>query len=142
VTLLPRFPVATLVLALLLPGSAVAQSESPPPAASPPPASAVASDEMPVYPRAVTVSSMKSATQGTILTLRSDDAPAAILDWYDAELTKRGWRVERRNEASGRHLLTALEGARKASLLITTKVSAANADRDESQIMLVVTEER
>jgi len=85
---------------------------------------------------------MASPTQGTIVTLRSEDDPTVILDWYDGEFAKRGWQVERRGETGGRNLLTASKGARRASLLITRQASAEEAKHEESQILLVVTEGR
>ena len=131
-----------LALALLLPSLAVAQPASPPAAPTPAPASASLPDDLPIYTPSAVVSSMASPERGTIVTLRSDDDPAAIFEWYRAEFEKRGWRVDRQSETGGQHLVTALKGARKASLLITRKVSAASPDRDEAQILLVVTEER
>lgn len=133
---------AVVALALLLPCPALADPATPPAAPAPSPPSVSLPDDLPVYARAVPISSMTSPASGTIVTLRSEDDPAAILEWYDGEFAKRGWRIERRSESAGRNLLTALKGARKASLLITSKANAESADRNEAQIMLVVTEER
>jgi hypothetical protein len=95
--------------------------EAPPPdarysGADQPPAGLA--DDLPLYAGAAPVSSMSSPSRGTIVDLRSNDAPAAIFAWYRDELPKRGWLLERESETGGHHLVTAIKEGRRATLLI------------------------
>jgi hypothetical protein len=91
-------------------------------------------DDVPLYAQATPISSMSSPQRGTIVNLRSGDPADAIFGWYQAELPKRGWILEKQSGAGGQHLLTALKGGRKATVMITTGASA-------TQILLTVLSE-
>lgn len=131
-------------LALLLPPLAVADPTAAPPA-EPPVAAAPAPnaipDDLPLYAGAIPVSSMTSQQRGTIVNLRSSDAPDRIFEWYRAELPRRGWLVEKQDGAGAQHLVTAYKGGRKASLLISARPAAEDDAKTEAQILLVVTED-
>lgn len=131
---------------LLLPSLAVADP-TPTPTAPPtePPAAATPApsglpEDLPLYAGAVAISSMSSPASGTIVNLRSSDAPDAIFEWYRAELARRGWFVAKQDGAGAQHLVIAHKGGRKASLLISAKAAEGDA-KPEAQILLVVTED-
>jgi hypothetical protein len=63
--------------------------------------------------------------------LRSADPADQVFGWYQAELPKRGWVLEKQSGAAGQHLLTALKAGRKATVMITTGASS-------TQILLTV----
>lgn len=77
-------------------------------------------DDLPLYERAIPISSMATQDRGTIVNLRSEDPAEPIFGWYQAELPKHGWLVEKQSGAGGQRLITARKGSRKATVLVTT----------------------
>jgi hypothetical protein len=84
----------------------------------PPPAGAPLPDDLPLYAPAEPVATMSSGAHGTVVDLHTADAPEVVRAWYATELPRRGWRLERQNDAGTRHLLTASKGSRHASVSI------------------------
>lgn len=76
------------------------------------------SDDVPIFPNATTVGSMTSPTSGTIVNLNSPDAADAIFAWYQQELPKRGWMLDKQSASTFSHLVTATQDTRKATVLI------------------------
>jgi len=102
--------------------------------AAPDPSTPLASD-VPLYGPARPISSMASPARGTIVNLRSDDAPEQVSAWYGTELAARGWELEKQSGAAGTHLVTARKGGRKATVLITSGAQG-------TQILITVLEDR
>lgn len=99
------------------------------------PGAPVLPDDLPLYAQAIAVSSMSSPASGTVVNLRSTDAPEQVFGWYRDEFPKRGWVVEQQDGAAGQHLVTALKGGRKASVLISAGSSG-------TQILVTMVESR
>lgn len=97
-------------------------------------ATPLASD-VPLYGQALPISSMSSPERGTIVNLRSDDAPERVSAWYGTELPARGWEMEKQSGAAGTYLVTARKGGRKATVLITGGAQG-------TQILITVLEDR
>lgn len=120
----------------LLPPPSEAQSEPAPPAVDPPAPPPVEipkpdmafsgpseppaglSEDVPLFPNATTIGSMTSPTRGTIVNLNSQEPADAIFAWYQAELAKRGWQIDKQSATTFSHLLTATRDTRKATVLI------------------------
>jgi len=98
------------------------------------PRTPLASD-VPLYGQAQPISSMSSPERGTIVNLRSDDAPERVSAWYGTELPARGWQLEKQSGAAGTHLITARKSRRKATVLITGGAQG-------TQILITVLEDR
>jgi hypothetical protein len=77
-------------------------------------------NDVPIYAAAHPMSSMSSASHGTIVNLRSNDAPERVFDWYKEQMPAAGWRVESEGGGSNRYLLTLRKGDRVASLVIAS----------------------
>ena len=107
--------------------------------ASEPPAPSRLPDDLPLYAQAVAVSSMNSPSGGTIVNLRSGDAPDPIFAWYCDELPKRGWTVEKQNVAGGQHLVAAFKEGRKLTVVISRGHDTnGEANAAETRILLTV----
>ena len=89
---------------------------------------------LPLYAQAIPISSMASPERGTIVNLRSADPAEQIFGWYAGRDAEARLDVEKQSGAGVQHLVTALKGARKATVLITTGPNG-------SQILLTVLEE-
>lgn len=76
------------------------------------------SEDVPLFPNATTVGSMASPTRGTIVNLNSQEPADAIFAWYQQELPKRGWLIDKQSATTFSHLLTANRDTRKATVLI------------------------
>lgn len=76
------------------------------------------SDDVPLFPNATTVGSMTSPTRGTIVNLSSEEPADAIFAWYQEELPRRGWQLDKQSATTFSQLLTATRDARKATVLI------------------------
>jgi len=92
-------------------------------------------DDLPLYASAAPVSSMSSPSRGTIVNLRSNDAPEPIFAWYRDELPKRGWLLDKQSGAGSNHLLTARKGGRKATVFL-------KAGEGGTQILLTVAQDQ
>jgi hypothetical protein len=90
-------------------------------------------EDLPLYAGAIPISSMASPARGTIVNLRTTDPAASVFGWYQAELPKHGWIVERQSGAGGQHLVTAVKAGRKVTVLITTGAAG-------TQLLLTVLE--
>ena len=97
-------------------------------------------DDLPLYAQAVPVSSMSSPSGGTIVNLRSGDAPDPIFAWYRDELPKRGWTIEKQNVAADQHLVTAFKQGRKLTVVISSggETSGGEGSAGGTRILLTV----
>jgi len=136
---LPALVLLATLLAAAAPDARATPAEPAPGAASAPPTGLP--DDLPLYAGAVPVSSMASPGKGTVVNLRSADAPELVFEWYRAELPKHGWTLDKQNGAGDQHLITARKDGRKASLLISARKSADAAAPGETQVLLIVSEE-
>jgi len=91
--------------------------------------------DVPLYGHALLISSMASPERGTIVNLRSDDAPERVSSWYGTELPARDWELETQRGVAGTYLVTARKSGRKATVLIT-------GDSQATQILITVLEDR
>ena len=76
------------------------------------------SEDVPLFPNATTLGSMTSPTRGTIVNLSSAEPADAIFAWYQDELPKRGWLIDKQSATTFSHLVTATRDTRKATVLI------------------------
>lgn len=76
------------------------------------------SDDVPIFPDATMVGSMTSPTRGTIVNSNSPETADAIFAWYQQELPKRGWTLDKQSATTFSHLVTATRDTRKATVLI------------------------
>ena len=76
------------------------------------------SEDVPLFPNATTLGSMTSPTRGTIVNLSSAEPADAIFAWYQEELAKRGWLIDKQSATTFSHLVTATRDTRKATVLI------------------------
>lgn len=91
--------------------------------------------DVPLYGEARPMSSMASVEHGTIVNLRSHDAPDRIFAWYKERYLASGWEIEHDSVERGRSLVAARKGNRLSSVSITGVP-------EFTQIMLTVTEDR
>jgi hypothetical protein len=101
--------------------------------ASEPPAKPAS--DVPLYGQALLISSMSSPKRGTIVNLRTEDAPERVAAWYGTELPARGWELEKQSGVAGTYLVTARKAGNKATVLITSGAPA-------TQILITVLEDR
>lgn len=74
--------------------------------------------DVPLYGNARPLSSMASATHGTVVNLRSDDRPQQLFAWYRDQYARQGWQIEIAREEDARSTLVARKGNRVSSVVI------------------------
>lgn len=92
-------------------------------------------DDVPLYGNAKPLSSMSAPAHGTVVNLRTADAPEQVFDWYKARYAAQGWAIEKQLEERGRSTLVARKGNRVSSVVIMGVPGA-------TQALLTIAEDR
>jgi hypothetical protein len=75
--------------------------------------------DVPLYGGAKPMSSMASVEYGTVVNLRTTDAPESVQQWYRQHFAEQGWEVEHEAVERGRIVLSTRKGNRVAAVVIT-----------------------
>jgi hypothetical protein len=75
-------------------------------------------EDVPLYGNAKPLSSVATPEHGTVVNLRSSDAPEALFDWYRSRYVEQGWEIEHEKAERGRSTVVARKGNRVSSVVI------------------------
>ena len=92
-------------------------------------------EDVPLYGNATPLSSMAAPAHGTVVNLRTADAPGQVFAWYQSHYAEQGWEIEQQLEERGRSTILARKGNRVSSIVITGVPGA-------TQALLTVAEDR
>lgn len=92
-------------------------------------------EDVPLYGNARPLSSMAAPAHGTVVNLRTADAPDRVFAWYQSHYAEQGWEIEQQLEERGRSTILARKGNRVSSIVITGVPGA-------TQALLTVAEDR
>jgi len=92
-------------------------------------------EDVPLYSDAEPVSSMSAPAHGTVVNLRTGDAPETVFAWYQTHYADKGWEIEQQIEERGRRTILARKGNRVSSVVIMGGPGA-------TQALLTVAEDR
>lgn len=92
-------------------------------------------DDVPLYGNAQPLASMAAPEHGTVVNLRTTDAPEQVFAWYRERYAKQGWEIEQQIEERSRSTLVASKGNRVSSIVIIGVPGA-------TQILLTIADDR
>lgn len=92
-------------------------------------------DDVPLYGNAQPLASMAAPEHGTVVNLRTADAPEQVFAWYREHYANRGWEIEQQLEERSRRTIVASKGNRVSSIVIIGVPGA-------TQILLTIADDR